>query len=912
MFGQTMPGGFYESLRNLRGVAEATSRMVFDGAPTLIDDEIGGGKMLRFSGESLADIFAKAGIKRGRQMDRALRYTVAVQAAELKSQFDSRETGIVRVKDLPEEARRVIRSLNETREKLFSEEEIAATLKMGEQHPEFKQLAKDLIGFAKRMAEFGRQAGLWNNDQMESWTRSQFMYSFLREFGPHEVRGGGGGGSMMRGETPVRKLRGSTRNLRDPFELLIQTHSRTFQLAMENIAKQKLLRDLGGSGKGGKFGEFLKPIPDIRDVKISDVKQAAFREWLKQNPGIEEMIPMEKLQRTFDKIWRTPDEIEKVAMFFGNQSPRGPDVMTVLVGGKPKHFQIADPNLIRAIQAMRRPQLHGIERYWNNFRRFKQAFITRAPGFIAANFARDTLMASIMSRTGHFHLRKSLSGLWGALRHDQDYKDFIANGGGGAGMQESYSSMRRKMIRHAQRTGFNPERLILDALSVHRVLSEISRITEVASRLGEYKAARKKGARASHAAFMGREVATDFGMRGDSRTMNFFSNTIPFFNAMVVSGDRLFRGVAMDPSHRWETGLKMGAAVGAGMALYAVNRQIPQYEDLPDHDKLGYSHFFLPKFTEDGERARVTDPSSRFYGQLDYDHWKMPMLWEVGMLINMGQLAIESMLRSEDDEEVNLALDALQMLGSNYRLNLFDKQFPLPLPAGADILVEQFSNKVLHTGNPIESQAIADQLVWSRSRRDQARVMEEWGELAKGWPMLPDAIRSPARAEALLRGLFGEFATIGIALAERAVFPDAPETRTDRLPVVSRFYEGAEKYSKVESEFWERYKEVQEFAATARAMASNPAKIDTYLDMVKDPESIRLMELEDTYARSIESVRQLERYVDLVKSGVMGYTPKKAREELDKTELQIRSLMDSVVELDKQRKREARRAERDL
>ena len=886
--GGISPGGVYETMRLLRGLGEAADGMMYYGAPRLIPDPKSKGQfMLKFQGDGLAQIFGKHGIKNTRKLSLAMRYVTARQAAELKKQ--TYLGGRVRnLDDLDADTRFRVERMNETREKLFSEEEIQSGLNLAKKHPEFKPLFDDLNKFASRVADFGQTAGLWSKGQRANWKRTQFVFSFFREM--DEAAGGGStSANMLRGERPFQTQKGSSRNLKDPFQLLLETHGRTFKLAMENMAKKKLVDTITRAQGGGRFGEIMTPIKEIKDLKVTDIRQAAAREMQRQYP----FMNPQQIDDFIDSHWKLPEDIEKITMHTGNMTPHGPDVMTVFYDGKPKYFKLHDPTMIASIRAMRRPNLVGVEKYWNNARRLKQRFITLAPGFIAANFARDVAMASIMSKTGNVHLGKSLKGFWGALRHDADYRDFIANGGGAAGVRESLESQKGKLIRHAQRTGFDPKRLMLDTVSVHRFLDELSRASEVASRLGEYKAARKQGARASHAAYLGREVSTDFGMRGDSKTMNFFSNTVPFFNAMVESGDRMFRAYTTDPSHRLATGVKMGSVAMAGMALYGLNRTIPQYMDLPDWDKWGYWHFFLPKWSDGGERERVQD--GRFAGQLDYHHFKMPKLWEVGILSSLGERTLQHMWDDEDPDVVDLAADATHLIGQNFGLNLFDRAFPLPIPVGLDVVAEQWSNRILFTGNPIESQAMANLELWRRSRPDGSRALAESAALMRDVPGVPDMVKSPARAEAFLRGIFGEFATMGLGLADSVLFPGGPSKRLDQMPVVSRFYEGGGKYSRMEQDFWERYTETTQAAATMRNLAGDPTSLDTMEEWIGDPEKMREIGLADTMDRNRQQVAQLQKYINMVKTGAFGFNPDYARKEIDRAEDQIRSLMDATM-----------------
>lgn len=855
VFGGITPDGPYQAARNLRGLGEAAERMAMNGAPTWVKDPKGGA-MIRYTGDSLRDIFSRAKIRSGRQLDQAMRYTVARQALELKLQG---------------------------REKLFSDQEIAAGIALGKGRPEFVQFHHDLKAFASKMADFGEGAGLYNSKQRENWQRAEFAFSFFREMGERAARGDPSA-SVLAGDRPVHTLRGSDRNLRDPFQNLIETHARTMKLALENRAKEKLLDVIQRAEGGGRFGEMVQRVPDIREVKVKQIRDAALTELGRAFPHLR----LSERQKMINDLFPEERYLETLTMHMGNHAPWGSDIMTVLRGGEPVHYRVRDPMLLRSLQAMRRPQLTGPERVWSNLRRLKQRFITLAPGFMAANFARDVGMASIMSRTGNFHLQKSLNGLWSALRKDQHYQDYIANGGGAAGIGESFQSVRGKVLRHAQRQGFDPRRIILDAVSVHRFLDEVSSAVEMASRLGEYKAARKQGARALHAAYMGREVATDFSMRGDNAKMNFLSNTVPFFNAMIAGSDRYARGIALDPSHRAATAIKTGAVAVSGMALYMINRQIPQYMDLPDWDKWGYWHFYADKWEGD-ERARVKE--GRFAGQLDYHHFKMPKLWEVGIISSMAERVLQGMLDDEEEDIANLGSDLGHLAAMNVGLNLNDRAFPLPLPVGAGLALEMYSNRVSFTGNPIETQAMANMDHFLRQRPGSPKVYGELANFLNEVPHAPGILKSPARAEALMRGMFGEFAYMGAALADEMLYPGGPDRRIDQMPVITRFYEGPAKYSRQEKEFWDRYEGLKQAAGSMRELATNPARADQFETWISKPENVKRVQMESIYSDQLEAVREIRQRMEMIQDGVLGYTPAEARRELDRAREHMRTIM---------------------
>ncbi|NIR29800.1 MAG: hypothetical protein GWN84_10920, partial [Gammaproteobacteria bacterium] len=64
-------------------------------------------------------------------------------------------------------------------------------------------------------------------------------------------------------------------------------------------------------------------------------------------------------------------------------------------------------------------------------------------------------------------------------------------------------------------------------------LKRLAEAFEMSTRLGEFKRARKAGAHPRHAAYLGREVSTDFAMRGDGRQIGWLYDTVMFLKAGV-------------------------------------------------------------------------------------------------------------------------------------------------------------------------------------------------------------------------------------------------------------------------------------------------------------------------------------------------------------------------------------------
>jgi hypothetical protein len=861
VFGRVLDNGVYMAYRNLRGVSEAAQSLSTKGMVRWVDDPNGGpgARMIEHVPEwSLAAIFGRNGATSEAAMNRALMYSIARRAQLLKKYTLTEGGRRVPVKSLSRHEQERVLMMNDTLEKRFTEQEIAAMLRVKAEHPEVEQIHTELMHVAKMMREFGKEAGLWNDEQMSRWLKDdatlsdEFVMSFmaLAEYVPKTKKNVKNVSSLR--EDPTSMLRGSTEQMKDPLHMLIDTHARTFRLAIENIAHQKLLETItrhnygflgrdgvgvaggdsapaittggqgwrGARGKGGgRFGFLVDPINELTDQTINDVRNAIFTAIRKKFPG----MPAAQARQYIDSI-KVPAELEKVAFFVGENAPVHPDILTVRVKGVPVYFKVKDDLLKRSLMMVRRPEATGFENGLNWIRKFQQRVITLSPGFMVANFVRDIASASVMSKTGHFHLRKSISGLISAMKEDKHYNEYLVNGGGTAGISGSYENQISRLISAAKKKGHDPTRYITDAKSTASFLARLSRAIEMSSRLGEYKSARQNGARVAHAAYMSREVSTDFAMRGDNRAMNFLSNTVPFFNAMIAGNDRAFRAMFMDPTHRLQVGLKTGMLMMAASALYAYNRTIPQYNGLEEWDKTGNFHFYFPKFDDDNTRARVND-GGIYQGQLDYEHWRLPKLYDFGLFVNIAEKMWAYALGDDDEGTQNLWLDALNMISQNFMVNLAGRSFPLPVPAGLNIVLEQVKGESLFTGNPIEDQSIQNQQQFARLNPYQKRIYGEWGKLFETTDLQDSIIANPARAESLLRGLFGEFAVMGAMLAEEMFFENSPSMKAEQIPGYARLRgQNTNLSRRATSEFYDNWAEFKRARGTMAYISEQPGE----------------------------------------------------------------------------------------
>jgi hypothetical protein len=866
LFGRQISNGAYETARKLRGIPNITEGLVKWGVPEWNADG-----SLGWTGQSLQSIMAPVAGSR-KSLRKFESYAVARQAKELKDQG---------------------------RERLFTDREIEAGMRL--EKPEFREAFTNLTDYQKRVADFAEQAGLFSAEQRAAWRRNEYAFGFFRERGQRKRLSMG---PELGGGDAVRTLRGSKRNLRDPIENMIEGPARLIQLALENRARKRVAM----FAEVDTEGAFIKKIPpgskrirlnvanleetmrrDLRNAVKEELGQAPPPEFLRratrnkphafEGKIAETMgnVMDDQLQRigfeAMDDLARVPGMIEVLNYFRGGQKPFGENVMTIFKNGKPEYYEVLDDGLARSLQAFRRPQLMGIRKWLNQTRRLVQSSVTMDPTFMVRNATRDMAMSSIMTRTGFQHLTEVPRAYWATIRKTPEYRDFIANGGGGASFYDGGASLRRSLVKHAQRTNFNPRGLLVTPGDVYRVLDRIGRVVEEAPRVAEYKRAVRTGQGKGRGAFLGREITTDFSVQGDYARLA--SQTIPFFNAMIAGGDRLYRSVVRDPQKRAVTGAKMAMVPIFGAALHMMNQNIKEYGLLPDWDKWTYWHWFIPnKYL----------PTEMRIGDGEYSHYKMPKLWEVGAMSSVTERAIQEAMGQTDPDQA-LWKDTGKIIMDN---------FAVSAPVGIAQVIEQARGKRTFTGERIEPMGIASRSPWARSKTSTSETFRALGRTTRNlprWAQIP-----PARAEALYRGLFNAWAMHSLDLMDDALFPDrAPAKHNDQKMISRAFIERPGKYNRYVGKFYDLTTQMHEIHADVKYLAESqdPMAAADLGEQLEDPKKAALNALDPAARRAEKVVREYKSAMDAIR-GDATMSPEEKRDRIEQLRLDREQYMEEM------------------
>ena len=755
--GNTSPLGAYEVARLTRGASAIIDGALRFGAPKVNPDG-----SHTFVGKGLIEILEPVSA----DLDNFLAYAVGRRAHVLNAQG---------------------------RERLFTRQEIQGLLAL--RTPVYDRVLADYQAFNRTLLDFASHKGVVSPEARAKWDTEVYVPFFRVRSAAGSAKGEGG----TPGDFGIKALTGGTGELRNILENMISNTSMLIQASLANEAISAVARVAEQEG-GARFMARIpaedKRVTILRSSLLEGGLEAfagklgwqAERDIKKGNEAPTDIADQARREfENFEEAWS--ELVNQLPPFLqvlqGNMKPGGPNVIVRLIGGKPIYYEVADPLLMRAFQALRRPTKPRIIRFLSAFRRLSQASITLSIDFLVRNVARDTLMGGIMSKHGFKPFVDSVRGLKSRIAQDANYREFIANGGGFASYLMDEEAFKADLHRFYTRKGINPRTVLDTPMKLLLGLERIADAFEMSTRLGEFKKARAKGAHPRHAAYEAREVSTDFAMRGDSTTLGFFFDTVPFLKAALNGLDRSYRGYAWD-SNRGDIAQRTAWLALFSMGLYMLNRGRPEYEDLEDWDRDSYWHLWV------GD-----------------EHYRYPKIWEVGAIATLSERSLQTGLDGPDAE----IFEAM----ARVVLRMFNLE-TIPFPAALGPLAEQYANRISFIDRPIETDAMQRLEPWARAGTYTSRSLRALGEATRALPR--DLQVSPARAEALLRGYLNTWAMYGLTLSDSLFFDDAPDLRTDQYPGIRSFYQQEPaRHTRHVTQFYDLARELAEARATARDAA---------------------------------------------------------------------------------------------
>lgn len=250
------------------------------------------------------------------------------------------------------------------------------------------------------------------------------------------------------------------------------------------------------------------------------------------------------------------------------------------------------PELIQTMRMLDKDQSNMVAKILSYPANWLRAGATLSPEFILRNPVRDMIGASIYSKHGFIPVVDTFKGLSLFLKKGDLYWEYMKSGAAHAAMVSLDRDYLGGQLRDIMSRESKVTKLIKNPIEVLRAMSEA---TEMATRLAEFDNVRKgytgvgnrlfgkdrKPLTAREAALESRDITLDFSRRG-SHTKK-ANQVIAFFNATIQGADKMARAFKEDP--RGMTVKTMLYITLPSVLLWYMNKDDERYQELPQWEK---------------------------------------------------------------------------------------------------------------------------------------------------------------------------------------------------------------------------------------------------------------------------------------------------------------------------------------
>lgn len=308
----------------------------------------------------------------------------------------------------------------------------------------------------------------------------------------------------------------------------------------------------------------------------------------KSAEGITTITQTETIENTITKIIKETEKtiktpIESTIFRPKPGKPKGNSI-EYYDNGKRRLLEVSD-NLYKAMAVTDNVSSGLLMKIASFPARLLRGGVTSSPEFMARNFFRDQLDGFIQSKVGFKPGIDTTGAIADVIKKSDVYYDYLRSGAG----HTTFTELSRENLGRIV-SELTKDKAWYKKLNVISHARNISEIIETGTRLGIYKAGIKKGLSPVEAAFEAREGTVDFGVRGASRELSSFSKMTAFFNPAIQGTDRFIRAHTQNPTG---TFLKATATVTIpSVLLYLKNRNDPDYKELQRWDKDLFWHPF--------------------------------------------------------------------------------------------------------------------------------------------------------------------------------------------------------------------------------------------------------------------------------------------------------------------------------
>lgn len=235
---------------------------------------------------------------------------------------------------------------------------------------------------------------------------------------------------------------------------------------------------------------------------------------------------------------------------------------------------------------------------------------TISPSFIVRNLLRDTMSATVNSKTG-FYLPfvDNVRGAW-KLHFDKEFSaEYHASGASMSTYMRADADSSRDLTKELLGHKYDSYPAVVK--QVRQLISyawhkyeKFGNLIEDSTRAGEFRRARKQGLSIDQAGQLAREITLDFSRHGKKGQM--INKYVPFFNATIQGTDKFIRTFKDNPMRAILNTVIW--IILPSLGLWAINHDDDWYKELDENTKYtnwaiplpGGTHLLIPKPQEVG------------------------------------------------------------------------------------------------------------------------------------------------------------------------------------------------------------------------------------------------------------------------------------------------------------------------
>lgn len=235
---------------------------------------------------------------------------------------------------------------------------------------------------------------------------------------------------------------------------------------------------------------------------------------------------------------------------------------------------------------------------------------TISPSFIVRNLLRDTMSATVNSKTGFYlPLVDNVRGAW-KLHFDKKFSaEYHASGASMSTYMRADADSSRDLTKELLGHKYDSYPVVVK--QVRQLISwawhkyeKFGNLIEDSTRAGEFRRARNQGLSIDQAGQLAREITLDFSRHGKKGQL--VNKYVPFFNATIQGTDKFIRTFKDNPMRAIMSTVIW--IILPSLGLWAINHDDDWYKELDENTKYtnwaiplpGGTHLLIPKPQEVG------------------------------------------------------------------------------------------------------------------------------------------------------------------------------------------------------------------------------------------------------------------------------------------------------------------------